>query len=251
MMRKTIGLGLGCAALLWGCMVLAQDEVPADADPAAAEAESAAVAEPAAEEAAATEAPADSSADTAAAEGSPDQSEAAPAEAEQAPAEERKPWPLYVGVDMDRLKLSLSDPALASRLGGQTVDSTMLRLRAGVRFFDLIGVELHLGSGSEDDEPGKFGVGSYAGLFVAPTGVLFDTIELAALVGYTQMKAEHGAASETLRGQAYGLNVELPLRSLGESLPNLRVGLGHIVFNAKGRYRTQGLHFGLRYDFNW
>lgn len=191
-------------------------------------------AEPAAAEAEA-EAPADGSA----------------SESAEAAAEPREPWKLYAGIDQDKLRLSLSDSAVAASLGGSELDSSMLRLRAGMRFFDLVGIELQLGSGTGDDAPGNFDVGSYAGVFVVPTGLLFDMVEVAGMLGITRLEAERGGASESLNGQAYGVNLELPLRALSEGLPDLRIGVGHIVFNAKNAYRTYGFHFGLRYDFQW
>jgi hypothetical protein len=166
-------------------------------------------------------------------------------------AEPREPWKLYGGLDFAQPTLSLSDAALSSRFGRRELDSNMLRLRAGVRFFSWIGVEVQLGSGGDAQAADEYDVATYGGVFFVPTGLLFDTIEVAALVGLTQLKAERGNVSETFGGPAFGVNVELPLRGLMESLPDLRLGVGYMVYDHNNRHRIYGAHAGLRYDFQW
>jgi hypothetical protein len=177
---------------------------------------------------------------------------ALPAGAQDDESEPREPWKLYGGLDYALPTLSLSDAALSAAFGRRELDSSMLRLRAGARFFNWIGVELQLGAGSGDAEAAdEYEVASYGGLFFAPTGLLFDTLEVAALVGVTHFKAERGSASETFGGPAFGVNAELPLRRLAEGLPDIRLGGGYIVYDHNNRHRIYGAHAGLRYDFQW
>ena len=172
--------------------------------------------------------------------------------AEAASEADASAWKLYGGVDYDAPRLSLSDEALIQRFGSADLDSTLLRLRGGVRFFDWVGVELQLGSGTGSAEAAdEFDVAGYAGLFIVPTGVLFETLEIAGLLGITQLKAERGDVSESFTGQAYGVNLELPLRNLAESLPDLRLTSGYLVMNHNNRHRIHGAHVGLRYDFQF
>ena len=226
----------------------AADAPPAEAAPADATAAEAAPAEAAPAETP----PADTAGETPAAESAPAEtaSSETPSSEEAAPAAERTPWKLYVGFDQDRPTISFSDQAMMARFGDQQLDSSMLRLRAGVRLFGVLGVELHYGNGNEDGKSsGKFKVGSYAGLYFVPTGLLFDTVEIAGILGYTKLKVERGNVSESLTGEAYGVNVELPVRVLADFMPDLRVGGGYIIYNDSNNYRTYGAHFGLRFDF--
>lgn len=171
---------------------------------------------------------------------------------EGAGAEESAAWKLYAAVHLDQPKLSLTSEELKSRFGAADLDGNMLRLRAGLRLFDWIGVELQLGAGGDEgDEPGKFTVANYMGLFFAPTGVVFETVEISGLVGISSMKAERDNVSETFSGDAYGVNIELPVRTFVESLPDLRLSGGYLIYNDSNNYQTHGAHLGLRYDFNW
>ena len=187
--------------------------------------------------------------------------EAAPAEAaaaESTPTPERKPWQLYGGYDRAHINLlvSNSNPAsttptsLQTRFGGDSFGSSFNRLRGGVRLLDVVGIEAHVGfKGDNGSDPGSVSVNKYYGLYAVPTGVIFDTFEVAAALGYSQMTVERGSASEKFKGVSYGLNIELPIRRFFESLPDIRLGLGGIVYHHDSDARIYGTHFGIRYDF--
>lgn len=179
----------------------------------------------------------------------------APAEAT---ASDHKPWLLYAGYDRAHLTFrisnpnpaSISAPSLQTRFGGTSFNSDFNVLRGGVRFFEFVGLEAHLGfKGSDGSDPGSVSVKKNIGIYAVPTGVLFDTVEIAAVLGYSRMDLERGSASETFNGVSYGLNTELPLRHFFQSLPDIRIGLGGIVYHQKNDARIYGTHFGIRYDF--
>ena len=180
--------------------------------------------------------------------------ESAPVEeapVEEVPAEAAAPYALYVGIAKDQATVSFADAGLQARFGGRRFDSSQLRLRAGMRLWDAIGVELQLGSNSADTAKGEVELSGYKGLMFVPTGVVFDLLEVSGMLGYSEVEAERGAQSEKLAGTSYGFNVELPLRSFSESLPNLRLGAGGLVYNDRRSARAFSLNAGLRYDFNW
>jgi hypothetical protein len=249
-------------------------EAAADAAPAEAPAADAAAtdAAPAAEtppaDAAATEsAPADAAAstDAPAADAAATDASAAPAEAsaeaapaeETPPAEERKPWQLYAGYDYAQANFLASSPSSpptpneANQFSNDSLHGSFHQVRAGLRVFDVIGIEAHYGikAGSED-KPDSMAVKNNMGLYFVPTGTLFDTVEISALIGYASTKLEHGGKSLTLRGSSYGANLELPLRNLfGEWMPDIRLGGGFMVYHHDRESRVYGSHFGARWDF--
>ena len=177
----------------------------------------------------------------------------APAEdvaAEEAPAEESseepaEPLALYVGADYVVSTLSLSDGSSAN---GE-LDSGMYRARVGWRALEAVGLEAHFGVDNSDEEPGSVQTKSYYGVFAVPTATVFEVVELAFPVGYAQSSFEQGSFSEDYGSIAYGLDVELPLRTFAETLPDLRLTAGWMVYYQKSDARAYGANAGLRYDF--
>ena len=243
------------------------DTPPADA--AASDAAPVANAAPAdaapASDAASTEAaPADAAASTDAAASESAGTSAAPAEAsaeaapaEAAPAEERKPWQLYAGYDYAMVNFLASSrnspptPNDANQFSNDNLHGNFHQVRAGVRVFDVIGIEAHYGiKAGGDNKPDSMAVKNNMGLYFVPTGTLFDVVEISALLGYASTKMEHAGKSLTVRGSSYGANLEVPLRPLlGEWMPDIRVGGGFMVYHHDSESRIYGSHFGLRYDF--
>lgn len=213
-----------------------EEAAPADSDAVAQEAppSEAAPEEAPVEEVASTEAPA----------------EETPAE-ETTAEEPAQPWKLYVGYAQDNLKLIITDPALKTRFGGQDeLKSAMKRIRFGVRLFDVIGVEAQIGQNNQDTiEPRSVETGSYKGIFLVPTGTLFDIMEIAAVFGYAKFDMTRGSVSQDFSGPAYGVNLEFPFKALSEVLPDFRIGGGYMVHSAENNARVSGGHFGVRFDF--
>lgn len=234
--------------IAWGWLALfAAGPVMADGDEASAE--DAAPVEVTAEPAAADAAPVE---EAAAAEA------VAPVEApaeEAAPAEETASdeggnLNLYVGVDYDMTTVDLNDSATETALGGRhRFDSDFYKLRLGVRLFEVVGVEFHAGFPANDSSTRKLETKQFYALYLAPTGVLFELIEVSARVGYAYTELKNAFGKEDLDGASFGLAVELPLRRFGENLPNLRIGAGGTVYQEDRDARVYGFHGGLRYDF--
>jgi len=213
-------------ALVLAMPVYAQEESAAEVVPADEPA-----AEPAAEEAAPVE-----------------EATAEEAPTEEAPAEASEPLALYFGVDAVTSTLSLSGTGAA---GTSEFDSGMYRARLGVRALDAVGIELHYGIDNSDNEPGSVETKSYYGVFVVPTATVFEVVELAFPVGYAQSSFGSGSANEDFRSIAYGIDAELPIRSFADSLPDLRLTAGWMVYYQKSDGRAYGANLGLRYDFSF
>jgi hypothetical protein len=236
------------------------EAAPADASAEAAPADAAAAEAPAAD-ASAEAAPADAaatdlSAEAAPAEEAPVEAAAEEAPAEEAPAEETasedsgEPFHFYLGVDKAEVTLALSDEALETAFGSDELESSLFRIRAGMRLLEAVGLELQYGvADDKDDEAKKFEVGEYYGIFVVPTGSLFELIEISVPIGYSSMKAEKGGASETFDGVSYGVNLEVPITLNSEWFPDIRIGGGGLVYRADRDSRVYGYHFGVRLDF--
>jgi len=186
-----------------------------------------------AEEAAAEEAPA----------------EEAPAEeaaAEEAPADEGEPMPIYLGVDQAMTTLSVSS---LSGFDEQDYDSGQYRLKVGAVPIESIAVEFQVGFDNGGDAPDEVSTASYYGLYLVPHTTIIGGLELAFPVGYAKSSVERPGASSDLDSLAYGIDAQFPLRVFGESMPNLRVGGGGMVYYQRGDARLYGFSFGLRYDF--
>jgi hypothetical protein len=154
--------------------------------------------------------------------------------------------PIYAGIDFAKTTLSAS--SLSGFPTGE-YDSGIYRLRAGARLLDQVSLELHYGFDAGDEGPGEASTNSYYGLFAVPSANLFDLFELAFPIGYAMTSVERPGASEDLGSIAYGLNAELPLRTFGQDLPDVRFGLGWMVYYQKSDARLYGANLGLRYGF--
>lgn len=189
----------------------------------------------------------------------PAESAEAPAEeapAEEAPAEEvaaeetssepGEPLGLYVGADwvMTTLSISASGNGTPNEL-----DSGMYRARIGWRALEAVGLEAHVGLDNSDDEPGSVETKSYYGVFVVPTATVFEVMELAFPIGYAQSTYGDDTSDEDFGSIAYGIDAELPLRTFADSLPDLRLTAGWMVYYQKSDARAYGANAGLRYDF--
>ena len=215
-------------ALALAAPAFAQDEPAVEVVPA----------EPAAEEAA------EEAAEAAPVEEVPVEETAA---AEEAPAEETEPaepWALYFGADYVNTTLSLSVPA---SVPANEFDSTMIRLRAGKRVFEAVGLELHYGVDQADEEKGEVTTDSYYGVYLVPTATVFEMLELAFPVGYG--RSEFGDSGEALGSIGYGIDAEVPLRAFFGEMPDIRLTGGWMVYYQKSDARVYGANFGLRYDF--
>lgn len=229
-MKKLLVLVCGLAV----AFPLYADEMPPEDEPAE-------VAEPPAEEAAPIE------------EAAP--VEEAPAEevvAEEAPeeevVEESEPLHFYVGANYVMSKFSVSESAT---FPVRDFDSSFVDLRAGIRVFEAIGIEAHFGipTGSEDTGD-EAKTDQYWGVFVVPTATLFETIELGFPVGYASSTMVQSGLEEDYGTVAYGVNIEVPLQLLGESLPNFRLVGGGMVYAQQRETRIYGYHAGARFDFD-
>ena len=110
-------------------------------------------------------------------------------------------------------------------------------------------MEFHAGIPANKSSDDELETEQFFGLYLVPTGVLLDTVEVSVRLGYayTRLKSEQG--SENTDGASFGLAFELPLRLLGESLPDLRIGAGGTVYQEEREGRIFGWHGGIRYDF--
>ena len=239
----------GLAALLLAFPALAQDDaevIPVDESAPAEEAP--AGESPAAEGEAA---PADEAPATA--EAPAEETPAEEVASEETPSEEtpseRTPMQLYVGADWVRTTLSLSTSGAA---GAQDFDSGMYRARVGWRALEAVAIEAHFGTDNSDSEPNSVETEMYAGVFLVPTATVFEVAELAFPVGYAQSTfGAAGGPSEDFRSIAYGVDAELPLRSFGDTLPDIRFTVGWMVYYQKSDARAYGGNLGLRYDFSF
>jgi hypothetical protein len=159
-------------------------------------------------------------------------------------------WELYVAADHVWTKASFSKPGLIQAFGGDEFDSSMVRLRAGMRLLESIGLEAQFGIGRDSVDSlaaDEYRNDLFYGVYFVPTGVLLDLFEVSAPIGYARTKLERPNASETLGGFSFGFNVDVPLYT-GETL-ELRLGGGGTMFRAQNSARIHGYHAGLRIDF--
>lgn len=273
----------GSLLLAMALPVMAQDEAALDqaiaAEESAPVAEEAAAEETAVETAAPAEAPAeeapaaDAPAEAAAAEDSSvaaEESAEASAEApvEEAPAEEVADAPesddgsddgsggdgmglkLYVGVEFDQTTVDIQDEELGNAFGSSRFDSDFYKLRLGARIADGVGVELHAGFPAHDAADGEIETKQFYAFYFVPTGVLFNTLEVSARLGYAMTSLENEQTDDDFDGVSYGVAAELPIRLFGEGLPNLRFGVGATVYQQNNDARVYGFHGGLRFDFS-
>lgn len=232
----TLVLGLALSA-----PAHAQEAAPApaaDAPPAAEAAGS--------ESVAAAEAPADSAAASGGGEAATvDQTVAT----EESGGGGRTPFPFYVGADYAFITASLSKDELKTALGGgESYDSNFYRLRVGTRLLESIGVEAQYGikgGGSNDVDTDQM-----YGLYVVPTGVMFDLIEVSAPIGYAHLELKNGNGKAKFDAATFGLNIEVPVYvSENGHIPAIRIGGGGTVYYAERDARVYGFQAGVRLDF--
>lgn len=164
--------------------------------------------------------------------------------------EEGESSKFYVGGDYVWTSVSFSKDSLAADFGGEELDSKMYRVRAGMRLFEAVALEAQIGfDGGSSDDPldGEYNTQQFYGIYLVPTGVLFDLIEVGGAIGYASTRLERGDVSETLSGASFGVNLDIPLFT-SDSL-ELRVGGGATVFRTQNSARIHGYHAGVRIDF--
>lgn len=232
--------------------VLAQEEVPAVEEAAATEAAEAAPAEappaeeaePAAEEAAPAEAAAPVE-EAVAAEESSDESSEGSSGGEGG----GEGLAFYVGAEFVQTQVEINDDGLQAAFGSRRFDSDFYKLRLGMRIFEGVGIEFQGGVPGTNSSEDEVETAEYYGLFLVPTGVLFEAIEVSARLGYAMMSIENDAADEDLDGMSYAIGIELPIRSIAEGLPDLRLTAAGTVYQEDREARVYGYSVGLRYDF--
>ncbi len=163
--------------------------------------------------------------------------------------EAAEPIPLYFGADYAWTSASFSNDTLVAKFGSDQLDSNMIRVRGGVRMFKKIGLEVQYGFEGQgaDETTNEYSTSNFYGVYLVPTGVLLDFLEVGASIGYASTKLERGDASETLSGASFGVNFELPILTT-ESF-DIRIGAGGEVYRAQPSARIYGYHAGVRIDF--
>jgi hypothetical protein len=163
------------------------------------------------------------------------------------PEEEDPGRPLYVGLDL--VTSTLSSSSLPG-FGIQDFDSGQYRLKFGTRIFDdHVGLEFHYGLNRGSKDQGEVDTDTYYGLFLVPTATVLDYFELALLMGYARNSVASSAASANLNGVAYGFDMQFPLRLYFPDMPDIRFGLGWMVYYQDSDARMYGANIGVRYDF--
>jgi hypothetical protein len=273
-MKKAMGWAVLAACLAAPAMTtpaMAQDETAPAADAGAAPAEDASASAPAADDAAAASSSGDSSAAEAVTGGgdatavtdssssgdsssssdvssSSDTSTIATDDSSSSDSSGGG-HTFYIGLDYDMTKIDINDKGTREALGRRRFESNFYKLRLGARIFEGVGLEFHAGFPDNNASSKKLETKQFYGLYLVPTGVLFDVVEISARLGYayTELKSELG--KDDADGASFGLAVELPLRNFGEGMPNLRVGVGGTVYQEERDGRVFGWHGGVRYDF--
>lgn len=164
------------------------------------------------------------------------------ASAEEAAAETAEPLALYGGFDLVRGTYSANGE----------FDSDMYRGRIGRRWLEQVGVEAMIGRSSSERETDTARVDQYYGVFLVPMATVWDKVELGFPVGYafSLVQRPGQAFGESLDSLAYGLDARLPLRLFRETLPDLRLTAGWMVYSQNSAGRLYGANLGLRYDFS-
>lgn len=155
----------------------------------------------------------------------------------------------YVGLEYDMTKIDIDDGATREALGRRRFDSNFYKLRLGARIFEGVGLEVQAGFPDNDASSSKLETKQFYALYLVPTGVLFDMVEVSARLGYAYTELESEVGKDDADGASFGLAVELPLRHFGEGMPNLRIGAGGTVYQEDREGRVYGWHGGIRYDF--
>jgi hypothetical protein len=155
----------------------------------------------------------------------------------------------YVGLDYDMTKIDINDRGTREALGRRRFESNFYKLRLGARIFEGVGLEFHAGFPDNDASARKLETKQFYALYLVPTGVLFDLVEVSARIGYAYTELESELGKDDADGASFGLAVEVPLRHFGEGMPNLRIGAGGTVYQEERDGRVFGWHGGVRYDF--
>lgn len=156
---------------------------------------------------------------------------------------------LYVGVEYDQTTVDVNDEGIRQELSGRRFDSDFYKLRLGIRMFEAIGLEVQAGFPANDSSRDELETKQFYGIYFVPTGVLLNTVEVSARLGYAYTELESEDGSKDADGASFGIAFELPLRLFGEGMPNLRLGAGGTVYQEDRDARVFGWHGGLRYDF--
>lgn len=167
-----------------------------------------------------------------------------PAEGQDPPLE------LYAGADYVWSEVSFSKAAFIEDFGDDELSSSMYRVRAGMRVHERIGVEAQVGLGATDTDDlaaDEYSTSRFYALYLVPTGVLLDLVEVAASIGYAYTELERAEVSESLGGASFGINVEVPLYT--GAAYELRAAAGGALFRTQDSARIYGYHAGLRVDF--
>ena len=155
----------------------------------------------------------------------------------------------YVGLDYDMAKIDINDKGTREALGRRRFESNFYKLRLGARIFEGVGLEFHAGFPDNDASARKLETKQFYALYLVPTGVLFDMVEVSARIGYAYTELESELGKDDADGASFGLGIEVPLRHFGEGMPNIRVGAGGTVYQEERDGRVFGWHGGVRYDF--
>lgn len=253
-MTKSIAWGWLFVAL--SLPAYAQEEIPAEtaaaeeAAPAADESAAADSGTAADDSASAGESGSDSTSDSASSEDSSGAEDTASDDSSGDGEGGGRGLNLYVGLEFDQAKVDLDDRDTSTSLGRSRFDTDFYKIRLGARVFEGVGIEFHAGVPSSNASDRKLEMKQFYGLYLVPTGVIMETVEVSARLGYAYVKLDSEQGSDDADGASFGLALEVPLRRFGENLPNVRIGGGGTVYQEQREGRIYGYHFGLRYDFS-
>lgn len=164
--------------------------------------------------------------------------------------EERDPFPLYIGADYYDATVSAADPDVPN------LDTTGYRVHFGTSFGSgfgskerFIGVDVsYVGKRSDNGNPDYIEMDGY-GVHLVPTATVLDLFEIAVPLGWQYVHLSYFGAEASDSGISYGLNLQFPFRIISESLPDLRLIGGGLVYNQDEGDRIYGWHAGLQFDF--
>jgi hypothetical protein len=177
-------------------------------------------------------------------------------EEEAAPEPTTYKYRFYVGADLQDAKLSVSDSNGLNGLPPGGYDTKFWDVRAGYRVLKAVALEAHYGFKEQDDnDPGRFKVDNYWGIFLVPTGHVLNLFELSFPIGYVRQNItapiNNTPTDIHLHSIAFGGNLEIPIREFWSALPDIRLTGGGMVYYQRSDAREYGFHYGLRYDFGF
>lgn len=164
----------------------------------------------------------------------------------------------YVGVDQAELdavtitNAGFDDDPATPVTNRQELDSSMIRLRAGLAINENLAFEVQYGF--EDDEtdastnPPTIALESYIGAYLVPSAYLTDYLQLETPIGYGEVELDGG---EKEGDTAYGANLNLyPLRVFNEEGSKLvSISGGYMVYYRANDERVNGYNIGLKILF--